>query len=63
MKHYDIIVVGAGAGGVFIAYELAKLDIDASVLIIDRGGRLEERICPIRRAPPEPASNVTPATS
>ena len=48
MKHYDIIVVGAGAGGVFIAYELAKLDIDASVLVIDRGGMLEERICPIK---------------
>ena len=49
MKNYDIIVVGAGAGGVFIAYELAKLDIDASVLIIDKGGRLEERVCPIKR--------------
>ena len=48
MKHYDIIVVGAGAGGVFIAYELAKLDIDASVLIIDRGGTLQERLCPIK---------------
>ena len=49
MKQYDIIVVGAGAGGVFIAYELAKLDIDASVLILDKGGRLEERVCPIKR--------------
>lgn len=48
MKNYDIIVVGAGAGGVFISYELAKLDIDASVLILDKGGRLEERICPIK---------------
>jgi len=48
MKHYDIIVVGAGAGGVFIAYELAKLDIDASVLVIDKGGRLEDRVCPIK---------------
>ena len=48
MKKYDIIVVGAGAAGVFIAYELAKLDIDASVLILDKGGRLEERVCPIK---------------
>ena len=48
MSNYDIIVVGAGAGGVFISYELAKLDIDAKVLIIDKGGRLEERICPIK---------------
>ena len=43
MKEYDIIVVGSGAGGVFIAYELAKLDIDASVLILDKGGRLADR--------------------
>ncbi len=48
MKKYDIIVVGAGAGGVFIAYEMAKMNIDASVLIIDRGGKLNERICPIK---------------
>ena len=30
MKKYDIIIVGAGASGVFMSYELAKLDIDAS---------------------------------
>ena len=49
MKKYDIIVVGAGAGGVFISYELAKLDIDAKVLVLDKGGKLEERLCPIKR--------------
>ncbi len=26
MKHYDIIIVGAGASGVFLSYELTKLD-------------------------------------
>ena len=49
MKEYDIIVVGSGAGGVFIAYELAKLDIGASVLILDKGGRLADRVCPIKQ--------------
>ena len=49
MEKYDIIVVGAGASGVFISYELAKLDIDAKVLVLDKGGRLEERVCPIKR--------------
>ncbi len=48
MKEYDIIVVGAGASGVFLSYELAKLGIKASVLVLDKGGRLEERICPIK---------------
>ena len=41
MKQYDIIVVGAGAAGVFMSYEMAKLGINASVLVLDKGGRLE----------------------
>ena len=48
MKQYDIIIVGAGASGVFMSYELAKLNIDAKVLVLDKGSRLEERICPIK---------------
>ncbi|MBQ4371945.1 MAG: FAD-dependent oxidoreductase, partial [Firmicutes bacterium] len=48
MKDYDIIIVGAGAAGVFMSYELAKLGTDAKVLMIDRGARLEERKCPIK---------------
>ena len=49
MKQYDIIVVGAGAAGVFMSYEMAKLGINASVLVLDKGGRLEERVCPIKK--------------
>ncbi|MBQ0018545.1 MAG: NAD(P)/FAD-dependent oxidoreductase [Clostridiales bacterium] len=49
MKDYDIIVVGAGAAGVFLSYELAKLDINASVLMLDKGAPLEDRVCPIKR--------------
>ena len=48
MEKYDVIVVGAGASGVFMSYELAKLDINARVLVLERGGRLEERLCPIK---------------
>ena len=50
MKHYDIIIVGAGAAGVFMAYELTKLGCGADVLVIEKGAPLEERACPI--APP-----------
>ena len=49
MKKYDIIIVGAGASGVFMSYELAKLDIDASVLMLDNGAPLEKRQCPIKK--------------
>lgn len=45
---YDIIIAGAGAGGVFMSYELARLNTGARVLVLDKGGRLEERQCPIK---------------
>ena len=48
MKEYDIIVVGAGAGGVFFSYEMAKLKTKASVLVVDKGAPLEKRRCPIK---------------
>ncbi len=44
MKNYDIIIIGAGAGGVFLAYELTKLDINAKVLMVDKGADLVERV-------------------
>ena len=47
MKNYDIIVVGAGAAGAFIAYELTKLETKKKVLIIDGGRKVENRTCPI----------------
>ncbi len=48
MKKYDIIIAGAGAGGVFAAYELTKSASKASVLMIDKGAPLEKRLCPIK---------------
>ncbi len=48
MKKYDIIIVGAGAAGVYLAYELTKLDTKASVLMLDKGAELVERHCPIK---------------
>ena len=48
MKHDDIIIAGAGASGVFMSYELAKLNVNASVLVLDKGSNLEGRICPIK---------------
>jgi len=48
VEKYDIIIAGAGASGVFMAYELTKLNNNARVLMIDRGAPLEKRICPIK---------------
>ncbi|MGI6766015.1 MAG: NAD(P)/FAD-dependent oxidoreductase [Lentihominibacter sp.] len=49
MKKYDIIIAGAGAGGVFMSYELVKRGVNASVLMLDKGADLEARVCPIKR--------------
>lgn len=47
MKDYDIIVVGAGASGAFLAYELTNFNTNKKVLVIDGGRRVENRTCPI----------------
>ena len=46
-QNYDVVVVGAGAAGVFMAYEFVKLDKNIKVSIIDQGGPVSKRKCPI----------------
>lgn len=48
MQKYDIIVIGAGASGVFVSYELTKIPNNASILMLDKGMPLEKRLCPIK---------------
>ena len=60
MKDYDIIIVGAGASGVFAAYELTKLKNNARILMIDKGARLEERKCPINQGITDHCVNCNP---
>ena len=40
MREYDIVITGAGASGVFMAYELTKINNNARILMIDRGAPL-----------------------
>lgn len=44
---YDVIIVGAGASGIFTAYELAKNNPKVKVLMIEKGHSLDRRTCPI----------------
>ncbi len=44
---YDVIVVGAGPGGIFTAYELLKGDPQLKVAVLEAGNPLEKRKCPI----------------
>lgn len=47
MRDYDVIVVGAGAAGAFMAYEFKKENTQKKVLVIDGGRKVESRSCPI----------------
>ena len=49
MKHYDVIVVGAGPSAAFLAYELIQLDKNKRVLLIEQGKKVEDRNCPIEK--------------
>ena len=46
MNDYDVIIIGAGPGGIFSAYELAKKS-GLRVAVFEAGHRLEKRFCPI----------------
>ncbi len=48
MEKYDIVIVGAGASGVFASYELTRRKNHAKILLLDKGWPLEDRICPIK---------------
>ncbi len=45
--NYDIIIIGAGPGGIFSAYELSRLRPDLKVAVIEAGHELSKRRCPI----------------
>lgn len=45
--NYDVIIVGAGPGGIFAAYELVKKSSQLKVAVIEGGHILEKRKCPI----------------
>ena len=44
---YDVVIIGAGPGGIFSAYELMKLKPDWKIAVLEAGQSLEKRKCPI----------------
>lgn len=44
---YDVIIIGAGPGGIFSAYELVKLRPELKIAVFEAGNSLEKRNCPI----------------
>ena len=44
---YDVIIIGAGPGGIFSAYELVKRKPELKIAVFELGNSLERRRCPI----------------
>ena len=44
---YDVIIIGAGPGGIFAAYELMKCRPELKVAVFEAGHALDKRHCPI----------------
>lgn len=47
MNQYDVIIVGAGPGGIYSAWEMMRLDPSLKVAVFEKGHPLERRKCPI----------------
>lgn len=47
-KRADVIIIGAGPGGIFCAYELLRQKPDLKVIVIEKGRSIEKRVCPKR---------------
>ena len=45
--NYDVIIIGAGPGGIFSAYELKRLKPELKVAVFESGHALDRRHCPI----------------
>ena len=46
-NQYDVIIIGAGPGGIFTAFELSRLQKGLRIAVFEAGNSLEKRKCPI----------------
>ena len=42
-NQYDVIIIGAGPGGIFTAYELSNLKNNLRIAVFETGNPLEKR--------------------
>ncbi|MDE6949845.1 MAG: FAD-dependent oxidoreductase, partial [Lachnospiraceae bacterium] len=46
-QEYDVMIIGAGPGGIFSAYELLQKKPEWKILVLEAGNSLDKRKCPI----------------
>lgn len=46
---YDVVIIGAGPGGLFAAYELKNKNKKLKVALVDRGALASKRVCPMAK--------------
>ena len=46
---YDVAIIGAGPAGLFTAYELITKNNKLKVVVIDRGSKVKNRVCPMNK--------------
>ena len=46
-KMYDVLIIGAGPGGIFTAYELTEKNPNLKIAVLEMGHELKKRKCPI----------------
>ncbi len=47
MEKFDVIIIGAGPGGIYSAYELTRLRPELKIAVFEAGHALDKRKCPI----------------
>ena len=46
---YDVVIIGAGPGGLFAAYELINNNKNLKIALVDKGKQALKRVCPMSK--------------
>ena len=46
---YDVVIIGAGPAGLFTAYELINKNKNLKILMLDKGSKVKNRVCPMNK--------------